>query len=303
VGAVPAVPARVRSCSVGADPVIPGLQLLRVGRSSHLSVSSVRCEEPDPGTSWTMARRICVAHGAGVLRECRRPARFRSNGFILSAPSTDASHSRFVVNVTSTMSIRIIRRCGQACLRADGFAPRVLAARAAAVALVENAPETTPEELLRMSLQQTCPPLELDAGESLRDSSPSTQASRGGWLMQSNSAGVSKPTHILTTNCLLGPRTPRMRKQRRVEPVGALCFCCCFPVGLRLLGGCRSGCSSSGRQLLCGCRSSHTGAVIAPWGLFQPTHICQTSCRTRDNWTVGLPHFACEPHRRAVRSK
>ena len=65
-------------------------------------------------------------------------------------------------------------------------------------------PAITPEHLLGMSLQQTCPPLELDAGESLRDSSPLTQASRNGWFMQLNSAGVSKPTHILTTNCLLG---------------------------------------------------------------------------------------------------
>ena len=32
------------------------------------------------------------------------------------------------------------------------------------------------------------------------------------------------------------------------------------------LGRCRSGRSSSGRHLLCGCQSSHTGAVIAPWG-------------------------------------
>jgi len=72
------------------------------------------------------------------------------------------------------------------------------------LALVEDAPATTPEQLLGMSLQQTCPPLELDAGEGLRDSSPSTQASRDGWLMQSNSAGVSKPTHTLTPDCLLG---------------------------------------------------------------------------------------------------
>ena len=36
MGAVPAVPARVCSCSVGADPAIPGLQLLRGDRSSHL---------------------------------------------------------------------------------------------------------------------------------------------------------------------------------------------------------------------------------------------------------------------------
>ncbi len=88
---------------------------------------------------------------------------------------------------------------------------------------------------------------------------------------------------------------------RRAEPVSAMCFCC-FPVGLQLLSGCRSGCSSSGRQLLCGYRSSHPGAVIAPWGPFQPTRICRTSGRTRDNWTVDLLHFACVPRRHAVRS-
>jgi len=44
----------------------------------------------------------------------------------------------------------------------------------------------------------------LDAGESLRDLSPLTQASRNGWFMQLNSAGVSKPAHTLTPNCLLG---------------------------------------------------------------------------------------------------
>jgi len=36
VDAVPAVPARVCSCSVGADPAIPGPWLLCGGRSSHL---------------------------------------------------------------------------------------------------------------------------------------------------------------------------------------------------------------------------------------------------------------------------
>ena len=64
--------------------------------------------------------------------------------------------------------------------------------------------EGTSRQLLDMSLQQTCPPLELDAGEGLRDSSLLTQPSRDGVLMELNSAGVSKPTHILTTNCLLG---------------------------------------------------------------------------------------------------
>jgi len=68
----------------------------------------------------------------------------------------------------------------------------------------EDTPASTPERLPGISLQQTCPPLELDTGESLRDSSPSTQASRNGWFMQLNSAGVSKPTHTLTPNCLLG---------------------------------------------------------------------------------------------------
>jgi len=66
---------------------------------------------------------------------------------------------------------------------------------------------------------KTCPPLELDAGESLRDSSPSTQASRDGWLVQSNSAGVSKPTHTLTPNCLLGALNPEDAENRLTTQV------------------------------------------------------------------------------------
>jgi len=156
VGAVPAVPARVRSCSEGADPVIPSAQLLRVGRSRHLGLSG----QPAPRrqsifsllakthTPWTMARRIRFAHGGGVLRECRCPDRFRSAGFVLSAPSTDASHSRFINDMTSTIIVRIICGCGPACPRADGFAPRVLAAGAATVALVEDAPARHPNNCL-----------------------------------------------------------------------------------------------------------------------------------------------------------
>ena len=127
---------------------------------------------------------------------CARPAQVAN---VLSSCKCDTSNVAHPSRCDD-----IIRRCGPARLRANGFAPRVLAARAAAVALVEDAPATTPDQLLAMSLQQTCPPLELEPGESLRDSGPSTQAFRDGWLMQSNSAGVSKPTHILTTNCLLG---------------------------------------------------------------------------------------------------
>ncbi len=117
-----------------------------------------------------------------------------------------------------------------------------------------------------MSLQETCPPLELDAGEGLRDSSLLTQPSRDGVLMKLNSAGVSKPTHLLTTDCLLGAQNPENAEIKACRTGRCDVLFCCFPVGLQLLGGCRFGYSSSGRQLLCGCRSSHTGAVIAPWG-------------------------------------
>ena len=63
--------------------------------------------------------------------------------------------------------------------------------------------------LLAVSLQETCPPLELDAGEGLRDSSLLTQPSRDGVRMELSSAGVSKSTHILTTSCLLRGLEPR----------------------------------------------------------------------------------------------
>jgi len=68
----------------------------------------------------------------------------------------------------------------------------------------EEIPASTREQLLDMSLQQTCPPLELDTGEGLRDSSLLTQPSRNGVFMELNSAGASKLTHTLTPNTPLG---------------------------------------------------------------------------------------------------